>query len=54
MTTFLNYGQVESHRQGEIIRGLGAPQVAAQADVSELAKALVREMRGEGVGTVGK
>ena len=45
LTTFLSYGQVESPRQGEIIRGLGTPQVAGQADVSELARALVREMR---------
>ena len=44
LTTFLSYGQVESPRQGEIIRGLGTPQVAGQADVSELARALVREM----------
>ncbi len=48
LTTFLSYGQVESPRQGEIIRGLGTPQVAGQADVIELARALVREMRGEG------
>ena len=46
LTTFLSYGQVESPRQGEIIRGLGTPQIAGQADVSELAKALAREMRG--------
>ncbi|MBM4223790.1 MAG: site-specific integrase [Gammaproteobacteria bacterium] len=46
LTTFLSYGQVESPRQGEIIRGLAAPHVAGQADVSELARALVREMRG--------
>jgi hypothetical protein len=45
LTTFLSYGQVESRRQGEIIRGLATPQVDVQADVSELAKALVREMR---------
>ena len=51
LTTFLSYGQVESPRQGEIIRGLGTPQVAGQTDVSELAKALVREMRGAGVGS---
>ena len=48
MTTFLSYGQVESPRQGEIIRGLAGPQVGRQADVSELAKALMREMRGGG------
>ena len=45
LTTFLCYGQVESPRQGEIIRGLATPQPAMQPDVSELAKALVREMR---------
>jgi hypothetical protein len=45
LTTFLSYGQVESPRQGQIIRGLGAQKVAVQPDVSELAKALMREMR---------
>lgn len=45
LTTFLSYGQVASPRQAEIIRRLAAPQVALQRDVSELAKALVREMR---------
>ena len=49
LTTFLSYGQVESPRQGEIIRGLATPQLAMQQDVSELAKALVREMRGSEV-----
>ncbi len=46
LTTFLSYGQVESPRQGEIIRALAAPPLAAKADVIELAKALVQEMRG--------
>ncbi len=54
LTTFLSYGQVESPRQGEIIRGLGTPQVAGQAGVSELARALVREMRGVEVMGVSK
>jgi len=54
LTTFPSYGQVESPWQGEIIRGLAAPQVAVQADVSALAKALVREMRADTVGRVGK
>jgi integrase len=45
LTTFLSYGQVESPRQGQIIQALGAPQVSVQPDVSELAKALMREMR---------
>jgi hypothetical protein len=50
LTTFLSYGQVESPRQGAIIRGLANPQVAVQSDVSELAKALMREMRDFGQG----
>ena len=54
LTTFLSYGQVESLRQGEIIRALAIPQAPKQADVSELAKALVREMRDSGVDTLGK
>ncbi len=52
MTTFSSYGQVESTRQGEIIRGLGMPQVTAQPDVNALAKAVVREMRNSGLGTL--
>ena len=44
------YGQVETPLQGEIIHGLGVPQLAMQAGVSELAKAVVREMLGLGVG----
>ena len=52
LTTFLSYGQVESPRQGEIIRGLATPRLATQPDVSELAKALVREMQGSGVGSL--
>jgi hypothetical protein len=53
LTTFLSYGQVESPRQGQIIRELGAPQVAVQPDVSELAKALMREMRGSPLASIG-
>lgn len=45
MTTLTSYGEVGRHRQGEIIRGLAAPQQAAQPDVSALAKALAHEMR---------
>lgn len=45
LTTFLSYGQVESPRQGEIIRGLATPRHAMQSDFSEIAKAVVREMR---------
>jgi len=45
LTTFLSYGQVESPRQGQIIRALAAPPVAVPPDMTELARALVREMR---------
>lgn len=44
LTTFLSYGGVARMRQGEIIRELGTPRRATQPDVSELAKALAREM----------
>lgn len=50
MTTFLNYGQVEGVRQGEIMRALatapGADSTGNVAGLSELAKAVMREMRG--------
>jgi len=52
LTTFLSYGHVGTQRQAEIIQGLGRPQQAIQSDVSELARALVKEMRGVGVGAV--
>jgi integrase len=45
LTTFINYGQVESSRQGKIIRELADPQPLTSPDVDGLAKALVREMR---------
>ena len=46
LTTFLSYGQVESPRQGAIIRGLAIPIPVrpAQPDANGLAKAIVREM----------
>lgn len=49
LTTFLSYGQVQSPRQGEIIRGLATPQQPGlPPDVNELARALMREMRSIG------
>lgn len=48
LTTFLSYGSVGTHRQGEIIQGLARPQHSSQPDMSELAKALIREMRDVG------
>jgi integrase len=49
MTTFLSYGQVAGHRQGEIIRGLATPKNTPLAgDVDELAAALARALRAAG------
>lgn len=46
LTTFLSYGNVANTRQGEIIRGLAQTTLSGiQQDVTELAKALAREMR---------
>ena len=49
LTTFMSYGQVESPRQGAIIRGLALPPAIAQSDASELARAVVREMQISGM-----
>ena len=49
LTTFLSYGQVESPRQGQIIRVLAAAKpMASPQSVNELAKALARELRVSG------
>ena len=45
LTTFLSYGEVAGRRQGEIIRGLATPRHSMQSDFSEIAKAVVRELR---------
>lgn len=51
LTTFLSYGQVASRRQGEIMRSVAMPQFAMPPGVSELVKAVVREMRDSGMET---
>ena len=45
LTTFLSYGSVGISRQAEIIQGLARPQHSLHPDMSELAKALIREIR---------
>ena len=45
MTTFNSYGQVGTQRQGEIIKYLAKPQQRTQTEASEIAKAVVRELR---------
>jgi len=49
MTAFRSYGEVASQRQGEIIRDLAMPQQPGRSDVSEFARAVVRELREFGV-----
>ena len=49
LTTFLSYGEVPCERQGEIIRALANPQPSMPPSVSELARALAKELRASGV-----
>jgi hypothetical protein len=49
LTTFLSYGEVACDRQGEIIRALATPQVAARSDVNEIADAVFRRFNDSGV-----
>jgi len=45
MTAFRSYGEVACQRQGEIIRELATPREPVRSDFSEIAKAVVRELR---------
>jgi len=49
LTTFLSYGQVESARQGEIIRGLATLQQSIQPNANEIADAVFKRLRDSGV-----
>jgi integrase len=49
LTTLLSYGQVESARQGEIIRGLAKPQQVMQSDANEIAEAVFKKLRASGM-----
>ena len=49
LTTFLNYGEVACHRQGEIIRGLATPQQAVQLEADIFAEAVCKKLRASGV-----
>ncbi len=49
LTTFLSYGEVACQRQGEIIRGLAAPQQAIQPGANEFVDAVVKRLRESGV-----
>jgi integrase len=45
LTTFRSYGEVANNRQGEIIKSLAHPKDAESPCATELAKAVVRELR---------
>jgi integrase len=49
LTTFLCYGQIECHRQGEIIHNLAVPQKGVQTDADEIADVLFKRLRESGV-----
>ncbi|MDD5757985.1 MAG: site-specific integrase [Desulfobulbaceae bacterium] len=49
LTTFTSYGGVACQRQGEIIRGLAAPQQAMQPDIYDIAEAVFKRFSESGV-----
>ncbi len=44
LTTLLSYGEVPSHRQGEIMRDLAMTEPTVRSDVVDMAEALVRRL----------
>jgi site-specific recombinase XerD len=48
LTTFLSYGEIESHRQGEIIQALSKPRSASLVNADELAEAFLRKLTERG------
>ena len=50
LTTFLSCGGVGCQRQGQIIRGLAEPQQGMKADADDIAEAVIKKLRGAGVG----
>jgi integrase len=49
LTTFLSYGEVACHRQGEIIRGLATQQRGTPSTADEIVEALFKRFRGSGL-----
>ena len=45
LTTFLSYGQLQGHRQGEIIRGLGKANLIGDTNANEIAQAVMLVLR---------
>jgi hypothetical protein len=48
LTTFVSYGAVARDRQGEILRGLAAPQQPVQSGANEIVEALFQKFRDSG------
>jgi hypothetical protein len=49
LTTFLSYGEVACQRQGEIIHNLAAPQRSVSTNADEIAEALYKKLRSDGI-----
>jgi hypothetical protein len=49
LTTFTSYGAVACGRQGEILRGLAAPQQSVQPGANEIVEILLKKIRDSGV-----
>jgi integrase len=49
LTTFLCYGEIECHRQGEIIRNLVSPEKAVPSGADEIAEAVYKKLRLSGM-----
>ncbi len=50
LTTFLSYGEVACHRQGEIIRNLATPQRSISTEADEIAEAIYKKLNPSIVG----
>ncbi len=48
LTTLLNYGQVATVRQGEIMQEMAKPRDTVQSNAAEIAEAVLRKMRDAG------
>jgi integrase len=51
LTTFMNYGEITSQRQGEIIYNLTEPRFMASTEIDTIAKAVVKRLREPGFET---
>jgi integrase len=49
LTTFVSYGAVARHRQGEILRGLATPQQPVQLGANQIVEALFEKFRDSGL-----